>query len=222
MIKGLGFAVVISTMAMGCGGGSGSSNGSGFTPSESASTPLNKLSTAQATQLCEQTGTYFNSTLAAEANSKTFGCQVAGNEVAALSFDPTTSTNATVQKACQDAYDACLKEPVDAGADDVDAGTFTTDCTTTQADLATCTATVGQYTACVDELNSAFTNAFPPCAQLTVAKLTPADSDAGTDPFASGPACAALNTACPGATGDTSMTTSMLSATKSALKATRK
>jgi hypothetical protein len=220
MIKGLGLAVVISTVAMGCGGGS-SGSGSGFSPSVPASTPLNKLSTSQAMQLCTDTGTYLTSSIAAEISSPTFECQVVGVEVATLSFDPSSSTNATVQKACQDAYDACLKAPPDAGADDVDAGagTFTSDCTTTQGELATCSATVGQYTACVDELTLVFTDAFPPCNQLTVAEVSASTSDAGTDPTSSGPACTALNKACPGATGDTSMTSSMLSATKSALRA---
>ncbi len=215
MIKGLGLAVVISTVAIGCGGGSsGGSGGPGFNPSVPASTPLNKLSSSQAMQLCTDTGTYLNSSITTEINSPTFECQVVGIEVATLSFDATSSTNATVQKACQDAYTACLKAPPDAGADDVDGGTFTSDCTTTQGDIATCSATVGQYTACVDELTSVFTDAFPPCNQLTVAKLSASTSDAGTDPTTSGPACTALDNACPGATGDTSMTSSMLSAAK--------
>jgi hypothetical protein len=221
MIKGLGLAVVISTVAMGCGGGGGGSGGSGFNPSVPASKPLNQLSAADATKLCMDTDAYLNTQLTAELSSQDFACRALGLESAALSVDA-SSTDATVRKACQDAYTLCLNIPADAGANDVDAGTSSSDCTNAQQQLSTCSATVGQLSACVSEETSSIQSAFPPCNQLTVAKLTAVTGDGGADSTTSGPACTTLDTACPGLMGDTSMMSSMLSAAKSTTKRTTK
>jgi hypothetical protein len=210
MIKGLRLAVVISTVAMGCGGGSSS----GFSTSVPGSTPLNKLSAADATKLCMDTEAYEQAQLTTELSSKDFECRAGGLAAAAFGAD-STSTNATVQKACQDFYTLCLKTPLDGGASDVDAGTSSSDCTNAQQQVSSCTATVSQLSACVSEMTSAIQSAFPPCNQLTLTNVSAFTSDAGTDPTSSGPACTTLDTACPGLLSDTSMTSSMLTATKS-------
>jgi hypothetical protein len=210
MIKELGLAVVISAVAMGCGGGGG---GSGFSTSVPASKPLNQLSAADATKLCMDTEAYLQAQLSAELSSTDFACRAVGLEVAALSADA-SSTTASVRQACQDAYTACLNSPADAGVGDIDAGTSSTDCTNAQQQLSTCSATVGQLSACVNEETSSVQSAFPPCDQLTLTEVSAVTADGGTDPTTSGPACTAIDTACPGFSTDTSMMSSMLSATK--------
>jgi hypothetical protein len=210
MIKGLGLAVVISTVAIGCGGG----GGSGFSTSVPGSTPLNKLSAADATKLCMDTAAYEQAQFTTDFSNKDFECRAGGLAAASASAD-STSTNATVQKACQDFYTLCLNTPLDGGALDVDAGTSSSDCTNAQQQVSSCSATVMQLSACVTEMSSEIQSAFPPCNQLTLANISAFTSDAGTDLTASGPACTTLDTACPGILGDTSMTSSMLTAMKS-------
>jgi hypothetical protein len=211
-------AVMGMMLAAGCGGSS-SGNGSGFQSSVPASTPLDMLSAAQATQLCMTSLAYINTQVTSELNSKDFHCRTTGILAAAIQSSLTSgTTDAQLQMACTQAYNACLSAPADGGVTGgLDAGTGTATCSTAMSDLANCTATVGQYDSCVNGTVSAIQTAFPPCNQLTMATITALLSDGGSSSGSgaafSAPACMAISTACPGFTMS-SMTSSALRPSK--------
>ncbi len=129
-------------------------------------------------------------------------CRFTGVTAAALSG---ATTDAALQQACQQVYDACIQRQ--------DAGATTGQCTITTL-APTCTATVSQVFACInDELNTlvhdvnAALQSVPACASLTLTNLAGA-ADAGV-PGASlldvNPStiasCQAVQTTCPGLFG---------------------
>jgi hypothetical protein len=205
-------------LVAGCGGSS-SGSGSGFQSSAPANTPLDMLSAAQAMQLCMTSLAYIKTQVTSEIDSKDFQCRTTGILAAAIESSSTAgTTNAQLQTACTQAYNACLSAPADGGVNGgLDAGTGTDNCSTAMSDLANCTATVGQYTSCVNGTVSAIQTAFPPCNQLTMATITALLSDGGSSSASgtdfSAPACMAISTACPGFTMS-SMTSSALRLSK--------
>ncbi len=190
MRKGVGtISVVAVAMLVGCGSGSGSggsgggggSSGGGkgggsgnssgtFTTSVPGSTPLTGLSGPQATQLCNDFGTYAEATLTPEL------CKVEGLLLAALSGG---TTDAMLRTACASGYQSCLAS--DAGA--------TVTCNLTAAP-STCTATVGDLTACLNQSSTA-TDQIPSCSTLTAAMLATFLADGGSSSSAATPAVCA-------------------------------
>jgi hypothetical protein len=180
----LGLAFVL-----GCGGGS-----SGFHPSVSGSKPFGQITDPEAMKLCTETLTYLQAQLQKQFTVET-ECRAVGAFVASIGLTDQT-TDAQVQASCQIGYNLCKSMPPDAGVS-FDAGSTTATCSMATAPGGTCTATVDQYTACVNETANATNNLFPPCNQLTRAKVEMlAGGDAGAT--AMGPACTAFQAACPG------------------------
>jgi hypothetical protein len=182
-------AVFALAFVLGCGGG-----GSGFHPSVSGSKPFGQLTDPEAMKLCTETFTYFQAQIQAELNVET-ECRAVGALFASLSVNANT-TDAQVQATCQIGYNLCKSMPPDAGTT-FDAGSPSATCSMAMAPGATCTATVDQYTACINETSNATKDLFPPCNQLTKAKVAMLSADAGTT-SAMGPACTAFEAACPG------------------------
>lgn len=188
--------VMASAIVINCGGGS-----SGFHTSVPSDKPLGTLSPSDTKTLCMDTMT-FVSMQVQSLNTKDNQCRAAGIAISTLTAGGANTTDAQIQASCQAVYQGCLSAPADAGftTGGSDAGAPSLDCANAMAPAASCTATVAQYTACVSETTASLQNLFPPCNQLTKAKLAMFTGDAGapTSGQNPGPACMAFQAACPG------------------------
>jgi hypothetical protein len=191
----LSFVMVVS-----CGGGGG------FHPSVAGSKPLGQLSDADSKALCTQTLTYLSAQLSGPSFVE-LECRAVGVGLASFSgVGSSTGANATdaqIQATCQAGYALCKASPPDAGVTSFgsDGGSPADSCANAMKPDPACTATVDQYTACVNESFATVQNTYPPCNQLTKAKLamlTSPDAGAPGGNGASGPACQAFEAACPG------------------------
>jgi hypothetical protein len=155
--------------------------------------PLNKLSSAQAAQVCGAELALFGS-LSQQQRDRV--CLLQGNYeaegVLGQAQQPPGSssrpsiTDAALQAACASAYERCLSAlSPPAGAP--------YDCAQTVVP-AQCTATVDTFTACVDDYAAYFDRPWPSCATLTVESV----SSFSSAPNVSGPSCAQLHIECPG------------------------
>jgi hypothetical protein len=174
------------------GSGSGGSSG-GFTTSVPAGTKLTSLTSQQATQLCTDINNYGTNALAPDL------CKLIAIESTALTLLSSSTaqpSNAMLQAACTQAYDACLSG---------DGGLTTTsncDPSTFTSEPSTCTATVGDLTMCANA-DLTTTNQelaqLPSCSSVTATNLVSAlatleaEADAGTSTSAT---CTALESNC--------------------------
>ncbi len=171
--------------ASGVGGGGGSSAGTGGGSGNSVTTVsgtknISSLSTAEATQLCNDTYSYFDTAI-----PHATACKWKGLSRAASS---SSQTQNDLRTGCALAENGCLQS---------DAGAFANPgC----GDLPTknCTATVAQYTACVTDEATQFNqtvNGFPACDVVMLSGTAAIfDALAGGTPPAS---CTSLGDACP-------------------------
>jgi hypothetical protein len=171
--------------ANGMGGKSGSSDGGTGGGSGNSVTTVSRtkaisaLSAAEATQLCNDTYSYFDTAV-----PRATACKWNGLSRAASS---SSHTQDQLQQGCALADNSCLQS---------DAGAFTNPgC----GDLpANCTATVAQYAACVTDEVTAFkqtVDGFPECNVVTLPDTSAIfDALAGGTPPAS---CTSLGDACP-------------------------
>jgi hypothetical protein len=187
--------VLVSAAAVGCGGssnnggagggGGGTSGGAGTgggssVTSISGSKPLNTLTPAESTQLCEDATAYFMSSIT-KANS----CKFSALVNAASTSSP---TDAVLQSNCTSMETACnASATMGPGS--------ATGCFPPPA---TCAATVAQYSACVSDGVASFNqnvSALPSCSVVRLADLTAifAALEATYQPAA----CMPLATACP-------------------------
>ena len=162
-----------------CGGGGSGSSPTAVTTVDGTK-PLNTLTAAETTQLCNDTDAYMERVV-----SKAGMCKMAATMAAAFA-SPTS--DATAQAACTPIYNQCMAGPASS--------------TTQTCDpiLANCTATVAQYSACATDslvaLNQVL-GAIPSCNAITLAELssTGGTTTATTTTSAS---CQAFESACPG------------------------
>ena len=184
-----GFGCVLAIAAsIGCGGGSGGT----FMTSVPPSTPLNSLTPAQSTQICNDFAAYATNTLQPDV------CRADAVETAAglLSSQP-APTDAQLQAACTEEYNACV------GGGDGGLGFSGLMCDASSGIPATCTATVGDLESCFNGLqaqSNAILATLPTCSTITMANLVAAsgklagEEDAGMSEPAScaqieSPAC---------------------------------
>lgn len=168
----------------GAGGGANGTGGMGggsvtSVTSVSATKAISTLSAAEATQLCNDTYSYFDSAI-----PHATACKWNGLSRAASS---SSRTQDDLQKGCALADNSCLQS---------DAGAFANPgCGDLPKD---CTATVAQYTTCIADEAAAFNqtvNGFPACSVVTLADTSPVfDALGGGTPPAS---CTSLGDACP-------------------------
>jgi hypothetical protein len=162
----------------GSSGGTGGSSGTSVTSVSSTKT-ISALGAAEATQLCNDTYSYFDTAI-----PHATACKWNGLSRAASS---SSRTQDDLQKGCALADNSCLQS---------DAGAFANPgC----GDLPmNCTATVAQYATCIADEVAAFNqtvNGFPDCSAVTPADTSPIfDALGGGTPPAS---CTALSDACP-------------------------
>lgn len=189
LIKLVGAMVLVSMATAGCGsgggtggtggnsnsGGTGGGSGGGSVTTLGGSKAVNALTTAEATQLCNDTYSYFGSAIP-DATT----CKWDGLLYAASSSAPSQSV---LQQGCTSHQTSCLQGNPwanNAGCNDLPS---------------TCTATVAQYSACIGDEVAAFiqaVNGLSSCATLT---STGAIVDVQTaNPPAS---CASLSDTCP-------------------------
>lgn len=194
-IKGLGLAGMMAMLALvGCGsgdglggtggtggstgkgGGAGAKGGStgeggstgsgGFSTSVPSGTKLTGLTTAQATQLCSDIGSYFDSTflpMLCHASAPLSGLEAAYLDL----LENSSASNSELQAACAAAA-------ADAGScsDLEDGGTQSCD---VSSEPATCQATVGDFTKCLNDTTTAdvqYYASLPSCSTLTAASVT--------------------------------------------------
>jgi hypothetical protein len=161
----------------GRGGGSGAS-----VTSVSSTKTISGLGAAEATQLCNDTYSYFGTAI-----PRATACKWSGLSRAASS---SSRTQDDLQQGCALADNSCLHS---------DAGAFVNPgC----GDLPmNCTATVAQYAACIADEVAGFNqtvNGFPECSVVTLADTSPIfDALGGGTPPAS---CTSLGDACPALT----------------------
>ncbi len=168
------------TGAGGSSGGTGGSSGTSVTSVSSTKT-ISALSAGEATQLCNDTYSYFDTAIPRAAACKWNGLSRAASS--------SSRTQDDLQKGCALAENSCLQS---------DAGAFANPgC----GDLPkNCTATVAQYATCIADEVAAFNqtvNGLPECNVVTLADTSPIfDALSGGTPPAScvslGDACAAL------------------------------
>jgi hypothetical protein len=175
-VKGLGVTLLVSAVACSSSGGGGSVTG------VAGNKTLMTLSSADAMQLCTDTGKYVGNNLSTADLCKLTAILAAG-------FSGAT-TDADLQAACTTAFNSCTTSSAggDGGA---------TQCT---IDTSSCnaTVTVSQFSACItDDVSAtkATLNALPSCSAVTIAGL---NSDAGTGSSNPPASCATLMSACPG------------------------
>lgn len=185
---GLGRAVVSlgALLALACSGdddGAGS-GGSGLP----ADQPVSELTEAELQQLCSSMGE-------GAAVRMADVCKMTGLMAAALeaAFAGTADV-AALRETCRSTREQCL-------ASDPEPATTTESCTVP----ANCTATVGEVEACVDASAAQARQAYaamPSCESLEASDLdgTSTTTETATTP----PACAALETTCPGMVSDSS------------------
>jgi hypothetical protein len=154
--------------------GSGGTTGAGgaFTTSVSSGTKLTGLTSAQATQLCSDLGSYFDHTyIPAICNGAAFSSL---NGLEAAKVDLAENPNATDAQLRAD----CTAADADAGASAstclgffLDGGTQTCNVSSIPS---TCQATVGDFTKCTNDRTAAtaqYYAAFPSCATITAASV---------------------------------------------------
>ena len=121
------------------------------------STTLGALTTAQTTQLCNDTAAYFAKTISA-----TIACKWAALSTSASCSSP---TNTLLQACCSQQENPCLDAGVGLGSGvGGNAGCLGTI-------PSSCTATVAQYSACISDETSALlqaVSALPDCSTLTM------------------------------------------------------
>jgi hypothetical protein len=211
-IKGLGFWGVMSIVALvGCGssggaGGTGGSTGTGggtsagtgggtgsgkggttggggaFTTSLPAGTKVTSLTTAQATQLCNDLESYVNNNLFPSICKE--ASALSGPEAAYFDLlENPSATDADLRAACvsaaaMDAGNPCTDIQLDGGTETCDISQIP----------ATCQATVGDYTTCINDMATADNQLYasvPSCSTLTAASVTAyfaADGGASAEP----------------------------------------
>jgi len=163
-----------STGGGGAGTGKGGTTGSGtggtpggggaFSTSVPATTKVTGLTTAQATQLCNDIESYFDNTFLpslCRASSSLPGLEDAYLDL----LQNPTATNSELQTVCAGGAQ-------DGGcSDSVDGGTGSCDISGVPS---TCQATVGDYTKCINDMTTAdvqFYASLPTCSTLTAASL---------------------------------------------------
>jgi hypothetical protein len=175
-------------------GSGGPSGGGTFSSGKPATQQVSEVSDADFAAICQQAKQFFSS----DPSLKDIGCKASGIFAAALAAAFGATSDADVQKACSDVYNACV---MSAGAD---AGTSSGSCT---KPTGTCTATVGDYEACVNDTAAAARTAaasLPSCATLTIAQLQ-SDAGSGMNTSSEQPAsCKTLEQKCPGSGLDSS------------------
>jgi hypothetical protein len=186
---------ILVAMLAGCGGGS-----SGFNPGVPGNKPVSTLSGAEAKTLCMNTVAHLQSQLSSS-SGREGACRAVGAAFASTSVGA-SANDVQIQLACSAGYALCQQTLADGGAAILTGGGDggVDPCANASTAPATCTATVDQYAACINENDSVLVNTYPPCAQLTKAKLsqlTGMDGGIGAT-GASGPACQAFAAACPG------------------------
>ena len=166
--------------AMGTGGSASGTGGTGNSvTSVSGTKTISALSPAEATQLCNDTYSYFDSAIPHATACKWNGLYRAAS-MSAMTQDQ-------LRTGCALADNSCLQS---------DAGAFSNPgC----GDLPkNCTATVTQYASCIADEVTEFNqtvNGFPDCMTVTLAGTSPIfDALAGGNPPAS---CMSLSDACP-------------------------
>jgi hypothetical protein len=183
----LGLAFIISA-GIACGSSSKGSNGGGtFTTSVPASTKLTDLTPGQATQLCNDLGTYEQTT------ALSASCKLAGLLQAELLlvFSDSPPPDAELQQACAQGYNACLNP---------DGGATTSTSTCTASDLmgqpSTCQATVADLQTCITDINATYA-ALPSCSSLTAASVASwSQADGGTGSSSEPASCAKFDATC--------------------------
>jgi hypothetical protein len=158
----------------------GAGGGGGFSTGVTPSKPLNQLTPQETQKVCEDTAEHVSKSLQ-DAAFADLACRIAGL-VAVLSVP-----EAQVQMACATAYSACKASPA---ATEVSPES----CGSPQA--TECTATVAAYEACVNELPAdikKIESSVASCAKATKTSVLGLVAIPGL----LGPACRALNEACP-------------------------
>ena len=161
----------------GCGG-SGSSS-TAVTTVDGAK-PLNTLTAAETTQLCNDIDAYMGKGV-----SKANMCKIAA--IMGATFASPTS-DAAAQAACTPVYNQCMAAPASSNTQTCD------------PIPATCTATVAQLSACETDTLVAFNEvlgAIPSCNTITLAELTSSSTGTTTDTTTTPASCQAFQTACP-------------------------
>jgi hypothetical protein len=197
----------------GCGGGSSSSpSGAGSCSGGSLSTvPLNQLTAAQTTTVCDDVQACSSSLTASIVGPLVeVLCRTTGAAVAQTSG---AQTDDQLRQACQQIYDACIQDADGGAAQSADAGAASAArCgASLSVGAAGCNQTVGQLVTCVNDSTAATVNALnaslqaiPACSALTLANAGAA-VDAGsvltTNVTSMVASCQALGATCPGLVG---------------------
>lgn len=136
-------SVVVALVACSSGGGGsvGSGGPSKLTTSVPASKPVSSLSPTEATQFCNDLGTFVNGTLSSIRKKTT--CLRA-----ATSAMRGATTEADLRSKCQSAYQQCLSSP-DAGGGDSD--TIDTAKCAEASTIQACSATVAEVSRCFED-----------------------------------------------------------------------
>jgi len=162
-----------------CGSGGSGSSPTAVTTVDGTK-PLNTLTAAETTQLCNDTGAYMERVV-----SKANTCKMAATMAAAFA-SPTS--DAAAQAACTPVYNQCMAGP---------ASSTTQTCDPIPAD---CTATVAQYSACVTDSLVALNQllgAIPSCNAITLAELSDSSTGGTTTDTTTPASCQAIESACP-------------------------
>jgi hypothetical protein len=164
--------------SLGGSSASGGSSGGSAVTTLSGIRPVNALTTAEATQLCNDTYAYFGS-----ASSTATTCKWRGLSYAASSSAP---SQAVLQQNCSSQESGCVQaaKPWDnnSGCSDIPA---------------TCTATVTEYSTCISDEVAAFVqvvNGLPSCTTLASTDTAAIfEAQAGTPPAS----CVSFSDKCP-------------------------
>jgi hypothetical protein len=162
-------------------GGSTGANGA-FDTGLPADKPIASLTDAEFAGLCSKFADFYSNGPAGD-ELKDFTCRFGGIFAAVLGG---ADTDAAARAACKTAYDKCVAAPSQPGV---------SMCT---KPTGMCTATVGEFEACATDSVKAvdqLANAFPSCAELTLADLM----DTGGEPTTptESAACTTLEMKCP-------------------------
>lgn len=169
----------------GSAGTDGGASGGGAVTSLSSTKAVSALTSAEGTQLCNDTYAYFGSAI-----PKATTCKWKGLAFAASSSAPSDAVaqqNCTTQQnSCQQSADPWANNP---GCNSIPSS---------------CTATVAQYSACIRDEVAAFVqlvNGFPACAGVTTSVSSAINNALGSGMMP--PSCTALTDACPDLTPPT-------------------
>jgi hypothetical protein len=196
MLKILSLSFMLAA-SLGCSSGVTAS----FHPSAPGGTPLSQLSSDQVHTICVEQIAYLSMLVGSPAGRETL-CRSAGKDAANKALlQVGTLTDAALQQACQQAHDACLRNPPLIP----DPGPNPPDCAST-INLSVCFPTVDTYAACVTAESSAFVEPGPACGTLTVTTgqpvtVTPTPTATPSDggvPNRFPPICQSLFANCPG------------------------